>query len=1061
MTGMGDDLLSARDAMLDYIKKELVGPRGGDREELREEPHRRYMAGILYPQQSYSDALVEENEEDVTGVVGESSSEQSNENQGDDPIALANQYLPSSMGISFYIRGRPVVLVEVRAGLYMEETAYPGKRSEQRRWRRLPLAAGPIEICPGTVSADGVSRVESMILDGAARVHSVWRQAGEGWLVTVTLINDRRHSGRGLPPGADCLCQAGFRCRAPEGTMITAYPQARLLTDDPEEEILELLYRDAVAFGAGHGCSVAWEDPVDGAVREVWTEVMPTHQVSPLTSNVSGSDEVLSLLYLANGAEHDPAVLQARLSEFVDRYGEWIIGLEDSWDGVPARMRDAAGRVVERLWRAEGRMRQGIELLASDPDARRSFGLANRAMLMQWIHGGDDRGGRRKRASEVVYTDPELSDTMKWRPFQLAFQLLALPSMAEPGHPDRNVVDLIWFPTGGGKTEAYLAIAAFHIFHRRLRFVETGVGTTVIMRYTLRLLTAQQFRRASRLISACELLRRGREPLLGREEISIGLWVGRSAAPNRCDEANEKYLQLLTEDRPRSPFQIDWCPWCGAELVPAERSDDLSLYGIRSTPSSFELYCPNETCPFHEHLPIQIVDDELYRRPPTLVLATVDKFARLPWEERAGAFFGDDAIRPPELIIQDELHLISGPLGTIVGMYEMAIDALASWRGTPPKILASTATIRRADQQCMGLYARRVQQFPPSGLNAEDSYFARFDTQQPGRLYVGVMGQGHTGSTNMIRTSSALLQAPVDLGLQGRVRDAYWTLVAYHNSLRELGKTLNFAADDIPARIMVIADDQAPRRALNEDNVLELTSNIGAEGLGATLERLERRQGEDGSVSLLACTNMLSVGVDVQRLGLMLVNGQPKSTSEYIQATSRVGRGAVPGLVVCLYAPTKPRDRSHYERFLAYHQALYRHVEPTSVTPFALPALNRALHAVLVILVRHGLGLRSETDAGLFDEELTGLTDVIDRIVARAGEVDPREVLSTKKHLQNLVMEWGVWATQPGNLRYQSSQRQQKVLLKTVGDARETGWETLNSMRNVDRGCLIHVMTEV
>lgn len=1057
---MSDDLLANRDAVLDYLKRELVGPRGGEYEELGEEPHRRYMAGILYPQESDFDAMVTEEETDATGVVGESGPSDSVENQGDDPIALASQFLPSSMGISFYLQGEPDVDVEVLGGRY-DEVAGPSGRYGSRKWKRKPLERGPIRLEPDPSMEGRVARVEREILNGEARIHSVWRSRNQGWLVTISLVNEIKHDGQGLPPGADCLCQAGLRCRVPEGSRISAYPRPKLLTDDLEEEILELLYRDSLAFGVGHGCSVGWGESIQDSVREIWTETIPAYEVPPLIYDVSGAGDVLSLPYLVRAAEEDPGDLVQSLNRFVDGYGEWIIGLEARLDDVPATLGDAARAVVDRLWRAEDRMRQGIALLQDDAIVRSAFGLANRAMLMQWVHGTDDRAGKRKSAREVVYTEPELSGEWTWRPFQLAFQLLTLPSVADCQHPDRKVVDLIWFPTGGGKTEAYLAVAAFHIFHRRLTSRSSGAGTTVIMRYTLRLLTAQQFKRASRLICACERLRRRRETLLGDEEISIGLWVGQDAAPNRCEKAYKQYLEMRDQREPESPFQIEWCPWCGTELAPAKRSSDDSLYGIRSTTDRFELFCPNETCPFHERLPIQVVDEELYRRPPTLLLATVDKFARLPWVERAGAFFGGDDRRPPELIIQDELHLIAGPLGTIVGVYEMAIDSLASWEGRPPKILASTATIRRADEQCRALYARPVELFPAKGLKASDSYFARFDFERPGRLYVGVMGQGHTGSTNMIRTSAALLQAPVDLGLEGESLDAYWTLVAYHNSLRELGKTLNFGADDIPARLKVIARDQAARRELDTGNVKELTSRVKGSSLGRMLERLERRQWEDGAISLLVCTNMLSVGVDVQRLGLMLVNGQPKSTSEYIQATSRVGRGRVPGLVVCLYAPTKPRDRSHYEQFEDYHQAMYRYVEPSSVTPFAVPARNRALHAVLVTLVRHGIGLAGDVDAGLFDSQLEELERVRDLIIRRAREVDPREEASTKEQIEELIKEWEEWATTYQTLRYDGYNRQQKAVLRSAGRDYTQGWDTLHSMRNVDRECVIHVMKGV
>ena len=460
-----------------------------------------------------------------------------------------------------------------------------------------------------------------------------------------------------------------------------------------------------------------------------------------------------------------------------------------------------------------------------------------------------------------------------------------------------------------------------------------------------------------------------------------------------------------------------------------------------------------------------MVDAQLYDHPPTLLLGTVDKFARITWEERAGELFGGDTRRPPELIIQDELHLISGPLGTIVGVYEIAIDALASWQGTPPKILASTATIRRAEEQCLSLYARNVQLFPPSGLDASDSYFARYDYTKPGRLYIGILGPSHTASTTMIRTSAALLQAPVDLQLEGPELDAYWTLVAYHNSLRELGKSRTFAADDIPARIRVIAHDQKYLRELSYDKVQELTSNIDAAQLSEILNHLDQQttwkkvgEDDDEAVGLVLCTNMLSVGVDVKRLGIMLVNGQPKSTSEYIQATSRVGRGRIPGLVVCVYLPSKPRDRSHYERFVPYHSTLYRQVEPTSVTPFAQPARDRALHAALVSLVRHKAGLSRRQDAGRFSLTTPNIERIATILKKRVTLIDPRELEATAAQIDRLFRQWDAWAMENHRLEYNVSSGVAKdSLLYNIGDTHPVGWATLQSMRNVDQSCPIKI----
>jgi hypothetical protein len=448
------------------------------------------------------------------------------------------------------------------------------------------------------------------------------------------------------------------------------------------------------------------------------------------------------------------------------------------------------------------------------------------------------------------------------------------------------------------------------------------------------------------------------------------------------------------------------------------------------------------------------VDEELYEHPPAILVGTVDKFARLAWAEGGGAFFGLGRHAPPDLIIQDEMHLISGPLGTTVGLYEAAISGLLELADARPKVIASTATIRRADDQSKGIFGRRVALFPPAGLDEHDSYFSRVDHDRPGRVYIGVMSPNHTPSSALIHTAAALLEAPVALGMSGDDLDAMWTLVVYHNSLRELGKVVTFARDDIPARIQAITTDELLRRHLPDHHVVELTSNIPSARIPAVLTRMSAPHGHPDAISMLLATNMIQVGIDVPRLGLMLVNGQPKTTAEYIQATSRVGRGATPGLVVTQFSPSKPRDRSHYESFASYHQSLYRHVEPTSVTPFSLPSRERALHAALVILVRHGAGLPSNADAKQFEPTDVRVRRAVEVLLKRVDEADPLERPATEAHINDLLEVWALAAENARRdataLVYWSPGKVPPRLLKKFGGLGD-GWATLDSMRSVDR----------
>ena len=620
--------------------------------------------------------------------------------------------------------------------------------------------------------------------------------------------------------------------------------------------------------------------------------------------------------------------------------------------------------------------------------------------------------------------------------------------------PDRESADLLWFPTGGGKTEAYLALIAFTVFLRRLR-CENGGGVTAIMRYTLRLLTLQQFERATSLICCCEDIRRS-EPLLGEETISIGLWLGRDATPNTRSECAHSLDQLRagTELRTQNPVQLRICPWCGSPLTHAnytlDRNDERLVVRCNRT----------QNCAFAAGLPIHIVDDDIYRYRPTLVIATVYKFASVAWREDACSLFnldGDAAeTPPPELIVQDELHLISGPLGTLVGLYEAGIERACTRDGLRPKVVASTATIRSAASQVKALFNRSVCQFPPPGLDARDSFFA---TQAPRstkatRLYAGLLAPGTSQSTLLIRTYARLLQSVGVASEQPEVLDPYWTLVGYFNSLRVLGAAQLQVQDDVGNRVSLLANRSGEKPRVFDERI-ELTSQESSSAIPEHLKRMEIKLGDSARrpLDVIAATNMISVGVDVDRLGLMVVMGQPHATAEYIQSTSRIGR-RYPGLVVTLYNSAKSRDRSHYEAFRSYHSALYRQVESSSVTPFSARARDRGLHAVLVALVRILIpDLRANAAASNVDEYRPRIGEIIDEICSRVTDIAPDEEQSSRTQMNRFLEQW-IAASKRGEISYRASKKQDHPLL---GEAADLGlgtgppYPTLWSLREVDK----------
>jgi len=1033
-------LSDERTAVIEYLRSTLIGPKGGIDEIISaDSPAYFYTAGILFPRGEDTERTLLDDDPDV----GSSGTVESDDAFPEDPVSLANQQLPASAGLSFFLANSSKFVCEVKAAQYLSQGKDNWKRSE------LPEASEW-----ESVQVEGTTYVTPIpVLGNRAYLHVVNRSVTGGFIVTVTLVNAAKESGK---PGRlmhlpeKCLFQVGLRIKPGSEAQIEKYPhQFRALADEEEAE-LELLYRHRATYAIGHGCSTSWDTESESPA---WVRIdfMPAVDVPPVQGH-SGNHPALRLDYLS---DPDAENLAERFSEFLEPYNSWIADFQKTLNEIQPGLQPAARRVIQRLLDTASRMDTGAKLICADPEVRSAFAIANRAMMLQMHHGKDELGGTPHSVDEDVPLPGSINDIDRgstWYPFQLAFLLLVIPSLSDLENPDRELVDLIWFPTGGGKTEAYLAASAFEITLRRMRNAQNGGGTSVISRYTLRLLTAQQFQRTAGLACALELLRRSGVEELSGDSITVGLWVGDGETPNSLKKAQEFGVEIRIDRRPNNRFGLDRCPWCGTTIVPNARSARESDYGFTALDQEFRLRCPRPTCPFSDVLPVQVVDEMLYREPPTILMGTVDKFARLAWISDPGIFFGSDQMLPPGLIIQDEMHLLSGPLGTMFGMYEAGIDTVIRLRGGNPKIIASTATIRDAPGQTAGLFGRDVSIFPPPGMDESDSYFSRSDSDSDGRTYIGIMSPHRTTVTSLIRTVASLGQAPVELGLTGEPRDAYWTQVVFHNSLRELGNFLTQARDDVPAWIRVIAKDQSFLRSIEYEDVLEVSSNLGSSSAQA-LERMDRRYGQDGVVSIVACSNMFSVGVDVQRLGLMLVNGQPRSTSEYIQATSRVGRGDVPGLIVTHFSSTKPRDRSHYESFTSYHRSLYRYVEPASVTPMSLPARQRALHAALIIALRHGAGFNPNVDAGNVDFDEPEAAQALEQLIKRCESIGSAASTEVAGHLHRIRAEWerlremGKSEFRP--LYYDPSRTEHAGLLRDFGRSGD-GWETPHSLRNVD-----------
>lgn len=1050
----GSQIRSELEAM---VLGDLLGPASGDSEELTERTVRdRYLVGILAPSRaalgastgSTLDVKDEEDEDEFPTIpdeLSEGGSDTADDGKTDADIPLSVAYLPSSFGLTFCVNhDAPALQVEASWGQYKRE-----KREDQtdsrgqalKVWQRYPRS-GTVEIplADGPVKATAPNHEFPDVY-----VKGLIRKRKHHYVVSLFLVNAQEE---GRPKDEFHLFQPKLAVSGPHGEAIFCKRSTLSPNDDLEERLMGMLYRHEVEFAVGHGVSVHAElspESPTSAVR-IETVIVPSYEVprtAPPTEADAGENPAFGklaglVLDMKTLAESDVKKLPGQLQQLVTAYRDWIDGEEQKLADPKEELSqfgDAPQVAIDNCRSTLRRIEEGLKLLQTDPQAFDAFRFMNRAMWLQRTHS---IYAERVRRGEQPDFDREVDEphNRSWRPFQIAFILLNLPGVTQLDHADRGIApealaDLLFFPTGGGKTEAYLGLSAYTMGLRRLQGTIAGrvgdEGVAVLMRYTLRLLTIQQFQRATALVCACESIRRKAlehgDARWGRTPFRIGLWVGRKTTPNRTEDAHQAIMQArgnqFVGGGVGTPYQLTACPWCGS-AIEAGKHLDVKPYPHGSARTL--TYCGDKfgQCLFskrqaaEEGLPVVVVDEEIYRRLPTLLIATVDKFAQMPWKGEIQMLFGqvssfcerhgfkssgiEDStshpkskfgmpaaktvehpqLRPPDLVIQDELHLISGPLGTLVGLYETAIDQLCTWESNGkkirPKVIASTATIKNADVQVRSLFLRTVSIFPPPGLDVRDNFFSMQREPSPeefGRRYIGICAPGRRLKAALIRVYVAYLCSAQSLYEKyGKQGDPWMTLVGYFNSMRELGGMRRLVDDDVFSRCRKQDRRGLAKRYFGGEYLSELTSRMRSEDIPQILDRLEsgfdpeldrirseKLKNKDFKdlpkrpLDVLLATNMISVGVDVKRLGLMVVAGQPKATAEYIQATSRVGR-TFPGLVCTVFNWARPRDLSHYESFEHYHKTFYKHVEPLSVTPFSPGSLQRGLAGLLVSLVR-------------------------------------------------------------------------------------------------------------
>ena len=1038
--------VEVRSRLIDGLRLDLIGPSdnlGNTKEVLPQAPSRWYLSGFLVPLGADPNQRTDEDSADDLDQAGEPGGGLDDDEQPERPAAR-QRYMPSSIGASLLVPAVATqIVVKASWGDYhrRSETSEEWERTPQEETLTLDLSK--VGDQPREIELAG-----SMGLKIAYLARTVGMLAAEANVptgartVSVFLVNRRT-------PRPDIKKDEAFAFQVSleltgDSEFLSRPDLRSLASDDWDERVGDLQYRDLGEYSVGH--NVATEAVLDDGtccrvVRTCWIPQAEVERVAPAEM----ADVELSmdkLAQLTNGTD-----VKKKLSTLTANYRKWIGEQKVSISGQSPKRKETAEELLRRAEYAAKRIDNGIELLG-DVQCLEAFKIANKCMAIS---------ARRRLGTMQGKSADSVNPT--WRPFQLAFLLMNLKAIADPGHDDRNIVDLLFFPTGGGKTEAYLGLAAFTLLLRRLR--NPGIasaGLTVLMRYTLRLLTLDQLSRAATLMCALELERQKDVEKLGTWPFEIGLWVGRAATPNRMgkkgdndqNSARLRTIRFANDDRKPSPIPLEECPWCGTKF----KQMSFKLLPNSDAPTDLRISCVNRECQFARGVPLPIlaVDEPIYRRLPCFMIATVDKFAALPWTGQVGAFFGRverydrdgfygpcdlgrgqklpvERLLPPDLIIQDELHLISGPLGTMVGLYETALDELCALEKNGhtvrPKIVASTATVRKAETQVRALFSRGVEIFPPPGPDRRDSFFAKTlpSSETNARLYVGIAAQGRSPKVAMLRTYLALLgggqkiYSQLKSGGPPNPADPYMTLIGYFNSLRELGGARRLIEDEVRNRLAGYAtrkrvgDAESPfqDRDIGYEPV-ELTSRIDTAKVAEAKRRLARSFAEQDRVDVAIATNMISVGLDITRLGLMVVFGQPKSTAEYIQVTGRIGRDADrPGLVVTIFNVHKPRDRSHYERFAYYHQTFYRSVEATSVTPFSPRALDKGLAATLVGLARHGhRPMTAPLGAMKILDERTRLEFVIntlaERVYGHSKELPPEELEKMRQRVRERVI---------------------------------------------------------
>lgn len=926
-----------RQKIIDDIRLDLIGPRE-EEEILEESPKFAYLVGMLDIQKD-ENSVEDEQEVDADMAYEDGEDYTAGEEDDNEPIMTTHFQIPSSMGISFYVENTTkTISIDVSWGDYVKSSKKyedeDGKEHSKIIYTRIPMTE-TIEL---DLSDSNRTKEYKLVSDSNVHLHmSKIGLKGQYSLITVYIVNKRNNPENAAE---EMMFQVHLKAYAKDNSYV-------FLAEHICREILaedEFYFEQRPILGRGRGCAAVWDEPINGKSTCVESAFIPENEFPGVNAALDGFDEnYFSTSLMASKGKKDEILV--KLNTLADSYANWI----EKTLKANSRMKDEdfankiGNNVISRCLDALTRIREGIHVIETDEIAFEAFRFMNMVIYYQnSIKNYSKKNGVGIDCNFKEFVNPKDSNNnFGWRPFQIAFILMNLSGIVNPKHKDREIVDLLYFPTGGGKTEAYLGLMAFVIANRRLRANSNAKynadgGVTVMLRYTLRLLTTQQRDRITKMVVAAELTRRRMPEKYGNEPISIGFWVGGGVTPNKFDEFIEKpdYPSAARSARNKVFKQLLTCPFCGKPLKEEN-------FNIEPEKKSIEIYCSDEHCEFYRYkdnripIPVYLVDEEIYAKCPTIILSTVDKFARLPWDVNTNALFG------------------------------------------------------RVDRKC-----------------SRDGYF---------------------------------------------------------NSIRELGGAVRLLQDDIPKRIKRIKNKYGleKQRFLNRN--VEITSRMSSYQIPEKLKQLETTCESKDCLDTAVATNMIAVGMDVDRLGLMVVTGQPKQNSEYIQATSRIGR-KYPGLVVTLYNAYRPRDLSHYENFSGYHSQLYRFVEGTTATPFSARARDRVLHAVIISAIRLKFpNLANNADASaiasLTNEEID---EVKELILERLNIIKPAAKADASDEIDQFIDWWKLRAAQEKPLRYYvvGTERYNRLMNPYDKPHVDTEKPTLQSMREVESSANMYYYTE-